>query len=65
MQGEFERGAVVACISETGEEIARGLANYGSSDAKRIARHPSSDIEAILGASDEAELIHRDNMTLA
>ena len=64
VQGEFERGAAVACLSAEGIEIARGLINYGSSDARRIARHASSEIEAILGYVDEAEIIHRDNLIL-
>ena len=37
VDGEFERGAVVACLDETGLEIARGLSNYTSSEARRIA----------------------------
>ena len=64
VRGEFERGAAVACVSPDGQEIARGLTNYGSSDARRIARHGSQDIEAILGYLDEPELIHRDNMVV-
>ncbi|MDR0441248.1 MAG: glutamate 5-kinase [Candidatus Accumulibacter sp.] len=62
VQGEFERGAAVACVSPTGTEVARGLINYGSSDARRIARHPSANIENILGYLDEPEMIHRDNL---
>ncbi|BBO19997.1 MAG: glutamate 5-kinase [Zoogloeaceae bacterium] len=64
VEGEFERGAAVACRSADGREIARGLVNYSSSEARRIARTPSSEIEAILGYLDEPELIHRDNMVL-
>jgi glutamate 5-kinase len=64
VQGDFERGAAVACVSNEGHEIARGLANYGSSDARRIARHASQDIEDILGYIDEPEIIHRDNLIL-
>ncbi len=64
VQGEFERGAAVACISPDGKEVARGLANYGSSDSRRIARHASQDIEDILGYVDEPEIIHRDNLIL-
>jgi glutamate 5-kinase len=41
------------------------LANYGSSDARRIARRASQDIEEILGYIDEPEIIHRDNMILS
>jgi glutamate 5-kinase len=64
VQGEFERGAVVACIDARGREIARGLANYSASETRQIMRKPSADIEAILGYVDEPELIHRDNLVL-
>ena len=64
VQGEFERGAAVACISPEGREVARGLINYGSSDARRITRHASSDIESILGFIDEPEMVHRDNLVI-
>lgn len=64
VQGEFERGAAVACVSVLGQEVARGLINYGSSDARRIARHASCEIEGILGYLDEPEMIHRDNLVV-
>ena len=63
--GDFERGAVVAVAGEDGVEIARGLVNYASSEARLIMRRPSSEIESILGYVDEPELIHRDNLVLA
>lgn len=62
--GNFERGAVVACVAPDGTEIARGLINYGSAEARRIAGKPSSEIEAILGYLDDVELIHRDNLVV-
>ncbi len=64
VSGEFERGAVVACRSAQGREIARGLVNYSSSEARRIAQHATHEIEAILGYLDDEVLIHRDNMVL-
>ena len=64
VEGEFERGAAVACRTPDGREVARGLVNYSSSEARRIARKASSEIEAILGYVDEPELIHRDNLVL-
>ncbi len=63
--GDFERGAAVACIAPDGSEIARGLCNYGSTEARRIARKATSDIEATLGYIDEPELIHRDNLIIS
>jgi glutamate 5-kinase len=64
VSGEFERGAVVACLDPAGREIARGLANYSALEARKIMRRPSGEIEAILGYVDEPELIHRDNLVL-
>lgn len=62
VQGEFERGEVVACLDQDGREIARGLVNYSSAEARRIAGKPTSAIESLLGYVDEPELIHRDNL---
>lgn len=64
VEGEFERGAVVACVGIQGDEVARGLVNYSAQESRRIAGHASSEIESILGYVDEQELIHRDNLVL-
>ncbi|MET3116969.1 glutamate 5-kinase [Undibacterium sp. GrIS 1.8] len=64
VKGEFGRGAVVTCYNEAGQAIARGLSNYTSTEARRIKRHPSTEIAQILGFVEEPELIHRDNMVL-
>lgn len=62
--GQFQRGEIVACVAPDGHDIAHGLSNYSADEARRIMRHPSSEIEAILGHLDEPELIHRDNLAL-
>ena len=62
--GNFLRGDVVAIVDNTGHEIARGLVNYSSSEARRILGVPSMAIEAELGYMDEPELIHRDNLVM-
>jgi glutamate 5-kinase len=64
VSGTFERGEVVACTDQQGREVARGLVNYAASETRRIMRHPSGDIEGILGYVEEPELIHRDNLVL-
>lgn len=64
VQGTFARGDAVACIDEQGREVARGLVNYGSDQARLIARQPSSQIEALLGFVEEPEIIHRNNLVL-
>ncbi|MDR1854801.1 MAG: glutamate 5-kinase [Azoarcus sp.] len=63
-RGDFRRGEAVACLNEAGEEIARGLVNYGASECRRILGKPSAEIEAILGYVDTPELIHRDNLVV-
>ena len=65
VQGEFHRGDVIAVRSLKGVELARGLANYGSSEARLIARKPSGEFEKLLGYTAEPEMIHRDNLVLA
>jgi glutamate 5-kinase len=65
VQGEFVRGDVIAVRDKSGNEIARGLANYASSEARLIARKPSSEFERLLGFTGEPEMIHRDNLVLA
>jgi glutamate 5-kinase len=62
--GEFGRGAVITCVREDGVAVARGLSNYTSSEARRIMRKPSSEIEKVLGFLEGPELIHRDNLVL-
>jgi glutamate 5-kinase len=64
VEGDFERGDVVACMDPQGNEVARGLTNYGASDARRITRKASAEIESILGFVEEPELIHRNNLIL-
>ncbi len=64
LSGNFERGEAVTCVDVEGNEIARGLVNYNSTDSKKILRHASTEIEAILGYVNEPELIHRDNLVL-
>ncbi|SHH52827.1 glutamate 5-kinase [Pollutimonas bauzanensis] len=62
VEGEFERGDVVACVDQHGVECGRGLINYSSADTRRIMRQPSSRIAGILGSMSDPELMHRDNM---
>ena len=62
--GQFERGELVSCIDENGAEVARGLVNYGKTEAELIAGKSSSEFERILGYTDDSEIIHRDNLVL-
>lgn len=64
VEGKFDRGEMVACVSPSGQEIARGLVNYSAQETRKILGHPSDQIEQLLGYVDEPELIHRDNLVL-
>jgi glutamate 5-kinase len=62
--GDFSRGDVIAVRDEQGVEMARGLANYASREARLICRRPSSEFEKLLGYIAEPEMVHRDNLVL-
>jgi glutamate 5-kinase len=64
VEGDFSRGDVIAVRDPEGLEIARGLANYASTEARLICRKPSGEFEKLLGYAAEPEMVHRDNMVL-
>ncbi len=64
VSGSFARGEMVACVDESGKEVARGLVNYDALEVDRIKGQPSGKIREILGYVDDDELIHRDNLIL-
>ncbi len=63
VDGEFQKGDVVALLSETGEEIGRGRVNYGSGTAASLVGRRSDEIAAKTGERP-AEFIHRDNIVV-
>jgi glutamate 5-kinase len=64
VEGEFSRGDVIAVRDLSGAEIARGLANYSSAEARLICRKPSAEFARVLGYVAESEMVHRDNLVL-
>lgn len=64
VRGDFKRGDVIAVLSPEGDELARGLAGYSSSDTVRIAGHHTEEIEGTLGFIEQPELIHKDNLVI-
>ena len=62
--GDFSRGDVIAVRDDAGIEMARGLANYASAEARLLCRKSSSEFEKLLGYTAEPEMVHRDNMVL-
>lgn len=65
VQGDFSRGDVIAIKDAAGIEIARGLANYSSAEARLICRKASSEFEKLLGYTAESEMVHRTNLVLS
>jgi len=64
VDGDFSRGDVIAIRGPDGTAIARGLANYASTEARLICRKPSNEFEGLLGYVAEPEMVHRDNLVL-
>ena len=64
VDGDFSRGDVIAVRDAQGVELARGLANYSSVEARILCRKPSAEFERLLGYVAEPEMVHRDNMVL-
>ena len=64
VDGDFQRGEMVACDDPENREIARGMVNYNAEETRTIMGHPSERIVELLGYVDEPELIHRDNLVL-
>ena len=64
VEGDFSRGEVIAIRDSLGIEMARGLTNYASAEARLICRKPSNEFERLLGYAAEPEMVHRDNLVL-
>lgn len=62
--GRFDRGDTVSVVTPDGTEVARGIVAYSDADASRIMGRKSSEIEALLGFSGRAEMIHRDDLVI-
>jgi glutamate 5-kinase len=64
IEGHFDVGDCVACMSNEGNKIAKGLTNYSSKEIEQIKGKKSSEIEKILGYKYSDEVIHRDNLVV-
>lgn len=64
LTGDFSRGDTVAILDPSGREVARGLVAYDAEEATRIAGCKTAEIEAILGYSGRAAMVHRDDLVL-
>ena len=62
--GNFERGATVELCDLENRELARGIANYSSTDLERIRGRQSREIATILGYQYGPTVVHRDNLVV-
>ena len=62
--GDFRRGAIIRVLSQPGQEIGRGIANYKAQDLSAICGKRSDQIADILGYEYGPTAIHRDNLVI-
>lgn len=64
VEGDFQRGDPVLIQDPDGQTLAHGLTRYTAAEAEALKGQKSDQIEAILGYSGRAALVHRDDMVL-
>ncbi len=64
VEGDFLASEAVTLCDAEGKEIARGIANYGSSEIEQIKGHHSEEIPLLLGYEGVETIIHRDNLVM-
>jgi len=64
VRGKFRVGDPIACVDSTGRAVARGLTAYASDAVERIAKRSTREIAQMLGYSNGAEVIHRDDLVV-
>jgi glutamate 5-kinase len=64
VEGKFSVGDAVVLVDAQGQEFARGLSNYGSTEINKIKGLKSSAIIDKLGYKYSDEIIHRDDMAV-
>ncbi len=65
IEGEFQSQEAVLLCDRAGQEVARGIVNYRSSELQQIKGHQSDAIAAILGYPGAETVVHRDNLVLS
>ncbi|MBP1749441.1 MAG: proB [Deltaproteobacteria bacterium] len=64
IEGHFASGDCIEMKNASGAVVAKGIANYPSSEMDRIKGLKSLDIEKELGYKYTEEVVHRDNMVI-
>jgi glutamate 5-kinase len=64
VEGDFSAADAVQLCHPQGQEIARGIVNYTSSEIEQIKGHHSDKIPLILGYEGAETVIHIDNLVI-
>jgi glutamate 5-kinase len=64
VSGKFDRGDIVQIVQEDEKPVGIGLVSYDSDDVKKISKHRSEEIDAIIGYNFGDEVVHRSNLVL-
>jgi glutamate 5-kinase len=64
IQGTFEKGDLVAVVSGSGVEVARGLSNYSSAMVEQVKGKRTAEVREMLGEAAYDEVVHRDNLVI-
>jgi glutamate 5-kinase len=62
--GSFKVGDAVSIVSESGKELARGLARYSAEEVTLLAGTHSQQIADRIGTHTGDEIVHRDDIVL-
>ena len=65
VEGSFvAQNAIIVASASTGKDVARGLANYSSTEIERIRGCKSSEYEERLGYIEADCVVYRQNLVL-
>ncbi|WP_432404638.1 glutamate 5-kinase [Wukongibacter sp. M2B1] len=64
IEGLFEKGDIVSIMDSLGNEVARGVTNYSSSEINIMKGCKTSIIEEIIGYKSYDEVVHANNMVI-
>ena len=62
ISGEFQKGENILIVDSIGNDLARGLSSFSSTEINKIKGLQTNQIEKILGYSSKSEIIHKDDM---
>lgn len=64
VDGVFDRGDLVAFISQDGDTIGQGLTAYDHKEADKLKGHAMTDAEQLIGYGGRPALVHRDDLVI-